>query len=413
VNRKTGSILWRKDAPAGTIQKTHEISSPANTTPTTDGRVVCVSFAHFGVVAYGVDGKVKWSKALNTPSLFWGGGASPVLIQGMVILKVSCGDDSHLLALRPETGEEVWKAADPIFNDGWATPISWTEHGSGRVGVFNMGGFLANDIRNGTNVWRLSGMPPQACATPAVGNGVLYFSAAGILGGLHTVTPPPPFNELLNKYDKNKDGLLGTDELPDDFVLIDRGGSRGAGNMAWKMFVGPGKDEKPRTFNQAEWEAEVSQLFANFKEGQKMLQSAVFALPTGGSGDVTNTVAWTDSKGVPEVPSPLFYRDRLYYVRNGGLFSCRDPQTGKSLYDERVSAEGGYYASPVAADGRIYVASDRGVVTVLQAGKMYKILSQADLKETIMATPGIVDNKLYVRSAEHLWAFGSVTASKR
>ena len=413
VDRKTGSILWRKDAPEGTIQEVHEISSPANTTPTTDGRVVCVSFAHFGVVAYGLDGEVKWSKALNTPNLFWGGGASPAIIDGILVLKVSCGDNSHLLALRPETGEEVWRAADPSFNDGWATPITWTENGRDRIGVLNMDGFLAHDSRTGTNVWRLSGTPPQACATPALGNGVLYLSAAGILGGLQTITQPPPFPELLGKYDKNKDGLLGTDELTDDFILINRGGSRGAGNMAWKGFIGPGKDGKPRTFNQAEWDAEVNRLFARFREGEKGLKSAVFALPMGGSGDVTNSLAWIDSKGVPEVPSPLFYRNHLFYVRNGGLFTCRDPQTGKILYDERVGAEGGYYASPVAADGRIYVASDRGVVTVLQAGDTHKILSRADLKETIMATPAIVDNKLYVRSAAYLWAFGGVSASKR
>ena len=413
VNRKTGSILWRKDAPEGTIQETHEISSPANTTPATDGRAVCVSFAHFGVVAYSLDGEVKWSKALKTPDLWWGGGASPAMICGMLVLKVARGDDSHLLALRSETGEEVWKAANPSFNDGWATPITWTENGRGRIGVFNMDGFLAHDSRTGTNVWRLSGTPPQACATPAVGNGVLYLSAAGILGGLHTLTQPPPFPELLSKYDKNKDGLLGTDELTEDFLLVNRGGSRGAGNMAWKMFIDPGKDGKPRTFNQVEWEAQVNQMFTSFKKGEKGLKSAVFALPMGGSGDVTNSLAWIDSKGVPEVPSPLLYRSRLYYVRNGGLFTCRDPQTGKSLYDERVGAEGGYYSSPVAADGKIYIASDRGVVTVLQAGDGFKVLSRTDLKETIMATPAIVDDKLYVRSAGHLWAFGGVAGSER
>jgi outer membrane protein assembly factor BamB len=331
----------------------------------------------------------------------------------MVVLKVSRGDDSHLLALRPESGEEVWKAADPLFNDGWATPIAWKENGSGRVGVFTMDGFLAHDVRTGTNVWRLSGTPPQACATPAVGNGMLYFSAAGILGGMHTLTQPPPFEQLIDRFDKNKDGLLGTDELTDDFLLVDRSGSRGTGdmpmktgNMPWKDFVGPDKDGKHRTFSKTEWEAEVTRMFDSFKEGEKALKSAVLAVPTGGSGDVTNKVAWTDSRGVPEVPSPLFYRNRLYYVRNGGLFICRDPQTGKSLYDERIGAEGGYYASPVAADDRIYVASDRGVVTVLKAGDVFTVLSRTEFKEPIMATPAIVEDKLYVRTAGHLWAFG-------
>ena len=91
-----------------------------------------------------------------------------------------------------------------------------------------------------------------------------------------------------------------------------------------------------------------------------------------------------------------------------GRQRTRGPQTGKSLYDERVGAEGGYYASPVAAAGRIYVASDRGVVTVLQAGDSFKVLSRTELKETIMATPAIVGDALYVRSAGHLWAFGEV-----
>ena len=406
LDRKTGKVLWRKNAPDGKIQKVHEISSPANTTPATDGRTVIVYFTSFGVVAYDFDGAVKWSRPLDTPNLFWGGGASPALIEGMVVLKVSSGDDSHLLALRPETGEVVWKAPNPIFNLGWATPITWKENGSSRVGVFNMEGFLAHDVRAGTNVWQLSGTPPQACATPAVGDGMLYLSAAGILGGMHTLTQPPPFEQLIERFDKNKDGLLGTDELTDDFLLVDRGGSRGAGNMPWRKFIGPGKDGKPRTFSKVEWEAEVTGMFTRFKEGEKALKSAIFALPAGGSGDVTNSLAWTDFKGVPEVPSPLFYRSRLYFVRNGGLFTCRDPKTGKSLYDERIGAEGGYYASPVAADGRIYVASDRGVVTVLQAGDTFKVLSRTELKETIMATPALVDDKLYVRSEGHLWAFG-------
>lgn len=420
LDRKTGKVLWRKDAPAHAIQEVHEISSPANTTPATDGRIVCVYFASFGLVAYDFDGAVKWSKPLDTPNLFWGGGASPALIEGMVVLKVSRGDDSHLLALRPETGEEVWKAANAVFNDGWATPITWKENGCGRVGVFTMDGFLAHDLRTGTNVWRLSGTPPQASGTPAVGNGMLYFSAAGILGGTHTVTQPPPFQQLIERYDRNKDGFLGTDELTDDFLLVDRGGSRGTGtmpmmtgNMPWKVFVGPDKDGKPRTFAKAEWEAEVTRMFDSFKEGEKGLKSAVFAVPAGGSGDVTNEVAWTDSRGVPEVPSPLFYQGRLYFVRNGGLLACRDPQTGKPLYDERVGAEGGYYASPVAADGRIYVASDRGVITILKAGDRFALLNRSELKETIMATPAIVDNNLYVRSAKHIWAFGEGVTSKR
>lgn len=68
---------------------------------------------------------------------------------------------------------------------------------------------------------------------------------------------------------------------------------------------------------------------------------------------------------------------------------------------------GGYYASPVATDGRIYIASDRGVISVFKAGDTFTMLSRAELKEFIMATPAIVDDKLCVRTASHLFAFGA------
>src|SRR5262249_29421620 len=113
------------------------------------------------------------------------------------------------------------------------------------------------------------------------------------------------------------------------------------------------------------------------------------------------------------VPSVLLYRGLLYYIKNGGILTCRNPGTGTAIYEERVGAEGGYFASPVAADGRIYVASDRGVVTVLEAGEKLRGLSRAGLREAILPTPAISGQVLCVRSAQHLWAFGSASAATR
>jgi outer membrane protein assembly factor BamB len=67
---------------------------------------------------------------------------------------------------------------------------------------------------------------------------------------------------------------------------------------------------------------------------------------------------------------------------------------------------GSYYASPVAANGRIYVASVPGTLTVLDAGDKPEVVGRAEFAERLIATPAIVDNKLYVRTADHLWAFG-------
>jgi outer membrane protein assembly factor BamB len=107
------------------------------------------------------------------------------------------------------------------------------------------------------------------------------------------------------------------------------------------------------------------------------------------------------------VASPLFYRGHVYLVKDGGMISCFGAVTGKPVYEqERIGALGNYQASPVAADGRIYLASVNGVITVLAAGDKPDVLARADLRERLVATPAIVDSKLYVRTANHLWAFG-------
>ena len=118
-------------------------------------------------------------------------------------------------------------------------------------------------------------------------------------------------------------------------------------------------------------------------------------------------VAWKLTRGLPYVASPLFYDGRLYLVKDGGMISSLDAKTGKSFYlRERIDAVGSYYSSPVAADGRIYVASVPGKLTVFKAGgDKPEILHQAEFKERIFATPAPVGNNLYLRTANHLWAF--------
>jgi outer membrane protein assembly factor BamB len=96
-------------------------------------------------------------------------------------------------------------------------------------------------------------------------------------------------------------------------------------------------------------------------------------------------------------------------VKDGGLVTAYDAQTGKEVYvQERVAAPGRYYASPVAANGHIYFISlDDGAVTVLKAGsaKPEVVVKNPKLGERVAATPAIADNALYVRTDKHLYAF--------
>ena len=136
--------------------------------------------------------------------------------------------------------------------------------------------------------------------------------------------------------------------------------------------------------------------------------NALLAIRPGGHGEITAThVAWKSTRSLPYVSSPLFYEGRLHTMKNGGLASCYDAKTGKVFYqDERIGVPGDFYSSAVAAAGVIYVASQNGVIVVLPAGEKFEVLARNDLGEQIMATPAIVEGKLYIRTEKQLCAFG-------
>ena len=132
-------------------------------------------------------------------------------------------------------------------------------------------------------------------------------------------------------------------------------------------------------------------------------ENVMVAVKPGGHGELSsNEVAWKQTIGLPYVPSPLFYQDRVYLVRDGGMVSSFDAKTGTPYYQkERLDAVGNYYASPVAADGRIYFVSLNGRVTVVAAGgDKPGILSHADFHERICADmPALVEKTLYLLAA--------------
>jgi outer membrane protein assembly factor BamB len=102
----------------------------------------------------------------------------------------------------------------------------------------------------------------------------------------------------------------------------------------------------------------------------------------------------------------LYYNGHLYTFQNGGIVFSRVAKTGELLYSGRLGAPGYYYSSPVAADNKIYIASEEGVVVVLDAGEQLKVLATNKLDGAILATPALADGNIYVRTENHLYAFG-------
>ena len=136
---------------------------------------------------------------------------------------------------------------------------------------------------------------------------------------------------------------------------------------------------------------------------------AVAVRPGAAIGRLAPTAfAWRFQKNLPFVAAPLVYQDVFYMVRDGGIITSLDVATGKLLKEGRSrEALGEYYASPVAADGKVFLASGEGKVTVLRAGGQWEVLSINDLGDEIHATPALSDGQIYVRTRGLLYAFGA------
>ena len=149
--------------------------------------------------------------------------------------------------------------------------------------------------------------------------------------------------------------------------------------------------------------------YDHMKDMFEQAANQIFAIKPGGKGDITDThVIWKVSKHLPYVSSPLCYQGRVFGIKNGGLASCYDLRTGKTFYQaERMDSPGDYYSSAVAADGRVYVASQKGTVVVVDAASdALNVLARNQLGEQIFATPAILDGRIYLRTEKHLMAFG-------
>jgi dipeptidyl aminopeptidase/acylaminoacyl peptidase/outer membrane protein assembly factor BamB len=140
----------------------------------------------------------------------------------------------------------------------------------------------------------------------------------------------------------------------------------------------------------------------------------IYAIRPGARGDISlgedktanEAVAWSKSTGGPYMPTPIVYGDYLYTCSNAGVVTCYEAKTGKQVYKERLGGSGGYTASPVAADGKLYFPSEENGVRVVRAGPKFEVLAVNPLGEACLATPAISDGMIFVRTQHHLFAFG-------
>ena len=130
------------------------------------------------------------------------------------------------------------------------------------------------------------------------------------------------------------------------------------------------------------------------------------AIRLGGKGDVTKThIAWEQKKGVPALASPLYVSPYLYTISRDNILHCLTAATGEIVWLERL--KGAHSASPVYADGRIYVLSEEGVTVVLKPGEKYQEIGRNELGEQCLASMAVSERQFFIRSAEHLFCIDS------
>jgi outer membrane protein assembly factor BamB len=164
------------------------------------------------------------------------------------------------------------------------------------------------------------------------------------------------------------------------------------GREIWRVSYGEGFSNVPRpVFGHG-----LVYIATGFQE------PALMAVRADGSGDVTRThVAWTLTRGAPYTPSPLLVGDELYYLSDTGVLSTVDAKSGEMLWQQRLI--GNYSASPVFADGRVYVLSEEGLTTVFTPGREFRRLATNRLEGATLASMAVSNGAIFIRSDTHLY----------
>ena len=387
--RADGKLAWSRGVKPDKVEMYHQTeSSPAASTPATDGKRVVSYFGSFGLICHDPKGKELWRHPLPMALSLGGYGTatSPLIAGELVVVSRDRDEGSSLLAVDVRTGKKVWETARPDSYGGFGTPILWNNAGVEEVVVPSSLRLKGYALKSGKENWMVDGVTAFVCTTPVAGEGMLYFAAWS--DGKED-DPWPTWPQFLEKFDQNKNGAVEVEEFDAEVREFYRGLDINRN----------GKVDK----------GDYDQLLASLAKAENVW----IALKPGGRGNITQShVAWKATRGLPYVASPVLYDGRVYCIRNGGLISSFDAQTGKAYYlQERLDAIGNYYASPVAADGRIYAASLPGKLTVIKAGgDKPEILHQAEFGERILASPAIAGDNFYLRTQSSLYSFGGSVA---
>ena len=371
-------------------------------------------------VTWSKDENIKWTSDL--PGQGW---SSPIVFKDHIFLTAATeeGVSCRVICINRQDGSIAWtkevhrqKPGPMRKQNSYATPTPVTD-GKLVYSVFYDGTVIAVDF-SGNIVWKnnevrffsLHGLG----ASPILANGQIIMPFDGSSREETQVGWKVPWEKAVilsldaedgsvrwkGSRGKSRVGHVTPILVDDDKQLISAGGDRvqgfdpNTGERIWSIYSqGEGVTPSPVV-------------------GDGLLYtSSGFEAPTlravrlGGKGEVTNShIAWEQKNGVAALASLLYVKPYLYSISRDNILHCLDAATGDIVWRERLT--GTYSASPIYADGRIYILSAEGETLVLHPGAKYDEIARNDISDTCNASMAISQGNFYIRSAKKLYCIG-------
>jgi outer membrane protein assembly factor BamB len=387
VAQSDGKILWKREAVRERTDKLRKPNSPASPTPVTDGENVYVFFQDVGLLAYTKNGKERWRLPLGPFNVLFGFGASPILVDKNVILPVDQDTLSYLIAVDKDKGRVQWKIERPDVVSGYSTPLVYQpKRGPKQLLLAESFRLSSYSAKTGERLWFVPGLACEMKSVPSFSGDIIYINGWGF-----PENQPgqqirlPGFEDTAATHDLDKDGKLSLAEMPHEKLK----------QAAYFNIFDTDGDGK---LNQKEWELCRAMLSS---------ENGLLAITVGGQGNMSQNVRWKYQRPVPQVPSTLLYQDVLFMVNDSGILISFDPVTGRVIKQGRLKgATDKYFSSPVGADGKVWLVSQDGTVSVVKAIGEWEVLAVNALGDECYATPAIANARLYVRTQGLLYCFG-------
>lgn len=375
MDRESGEELWVSTIERARTQEVYPDNDSASPSPVTDGQNVYVFFPELGLVSFDPRGRERWRRPLGPFVSFYGMSSSPVLAGETVIVLCDQQQGSFLVGVDARSGEERWRTEREGLIECWTTPVLYPGDVPREVIVFGSYFVTSHSVETGEELWRMRGFGYTPVCSPVLHGDRLYVSVPD-----HAEAGVPDW-KAGSRADANGDGLVSRTEASGP--LLD--------HFGW---MDTNKDDH---IDEQEWTVAY--------DGMNSKDYGLVAIDLAAEGGPTEL--WRYKKSLPSIASPLLYEGVLYLVRDGGLVTLIDAESGELVVRERLPEAGGQcWPSPVAAGGKVFLTNNSGQVSVVAAGHEWKVLGTNDLGEDCIATPAIGREGLFVRTRSAVWSFG-------